>query len=91
MSVNKLLKRMQEVAEKTADNMIDNVKEKIMVPEEIRVQRWEICASCDKLYKPTNSCKLCGCFMKLKVTLPFAECPIKKWGVYETNTDETKA
>jgi hypothetical protein len=60
MSVQKLLKRMQEAAEKTADNMIDNVKERLQVPEEIRLQRWEICAGCDKLYKPTNSCKLCG-------------------------------
>jgi hypothetical protein len=91
MSVNKLLQRMQEAAEKAAGNFVDNVKEKMTVPDSVREERWNICSTCDKLYKPTNSCKLCGCFMKVKTTLPFAECPIKKWGTYETNKDETKA
>ena len=90
MSVSKLLQRMQQAAEKTADTMVEGIKEKITVPEDVRQARWDICESCDKLYKPTNSCKLCGCFMKIKTTLPFAECPIKKWGIY-TPTDEEKS
>lgn len=90
MSVSKLLQRMQQAAEKAADTMVEGIKEKITVPEDVKEARWNICASCDKLYKPTNSCKLCGCFMKVKVTLPFAECPVKKWEAY-TPTDAEKS
>ena len=90
MSVSKLLQRMQQAAEKTAGTMVEGIKEKITVPENVRQARWDVCESCDKLYKPTNSCKLCGCFMKVKTTLPFDECPIKKWGIH-TPTDEEKS
>jgi hypothetical protein len=40
--------------------------------------RFEICQKCEYL-KENNTCKLCGCFMKGKVTIPQASCPIGKW------------
>ena len=45
----------------------------------IRNERLDICRGCDRLFKPTNSCKECGCFMALKTWLSDATCPIGKW------------
>tara|TARA_R100000008_G_C3490541_1_gene118490 strand:- start:105 stop:326 length:222 start_codon:yes stop_codon:yes gene_type:complete len=41
--------------------------------------RWAECQSCEYLFKPTGTCKKCGCFMKLKTKLKNAKCPIGKW------------
>jgi hypothetical protein len=46
---------------------------------ELEAERYSQCQSCEHLRKKTNQCKLCGCFMKLKVKLLEAECPIGKW------------
>ena len=47
--------------------------------EELSEYRLEICRSCP-MYRPkTNTCKKCGCFMKLKTQLEHAKCPIGKW------------
>jgi hypothetical protein len=50
------------------------------VSKEVQEERFSICAGCPELMKLTNQCKLCGCFMKLKVKLAHAECPAGKWG-----------
>jgi hypothetical protein len=41
--------------------------------------RWLICEECPRLLKATSQCKECGCFMKLKVKLKEAVCPLGKW------------
>jgi hypothetical protein len=41
--------------------------------------RFAICESCPSLINPTKQCKECGCFMKLKVKLKQATCPLGKW------------
>jgi hypothetical protein len=41
--------------------------------------RYSICESCEYLRQKTKQCKLCGCFMKMKVKLLEAECPAGKW------------
>lgn len=41
--------------------------------------RYGICESCPELTKHTKQCKQCGCFMKLKVKLAEAVCPLGKW------------
>ena len=43
-------------------------------------ERAEICHDCDRLYKKSWTYKECGCFMKIKVMIPFVECPLGKWG-----------
>ena len=40
--------------------------------------RLEICRKCDFL-KNNTTCQLCGCYMKGKVNIPQASCPIGKW------------
>ena len=48
-------------------------------PEELAQYRFEICQACPAYRPRTNTCKKCGCFMKLKTTLQNAKCPIGKW------------
>ena len=40
--------------------------------------RFDICKKCDYL-KDNQTCKICGCYMKGKVNIPQASCPLKKW------------
>ena len=53
------------------------------VPEKIYQDRYETCLSCPLLNKVMKTCAACGCFMKLKATLPNASCPKGKWAVYK--------
>ena len=48
--------------------------------QEARDRRFNICKECDRLFKPTRTCKECGCFMAMKTWLRLAECPLGKWG-----------
>ena len=41
--------------------------------------RLEICKACEYFRPKTETCRKCGCFMKLKTTLVNAKCPIDKW------------
>lgn len=41
--------------------------------------RFNICSKCPELIKATAQCKQCGCFMKAKVKLKEATCPLLKW------------
>jgi hypothetical protein len=49
-------------------------------------RRIELCKNCPELNK-ANFCRMCGCFMPVKVRLMWAECPQGKWGKKEP-TDE---
>jgi len=75
--LNKLKERMEQVrdaAELAGANILAN-----KVSVEIQEYRYGICQGCEKLYKPTDTCKMCGCFMKFKTWMPNQECPLKKW------------
>ena len=52
----------------------------ITVSKEKFKERFSICKGCEFLFKPTNNCKKCGCFMHLKARLANQKCPIDKWG-----------
>jgi hypothetical protein len=41
--------------------------------------RLEICRACEYFRPKTETCRKCGCFMKLKTTLANAKCPVGKW------------
>jgi hypothetical protein len=49
------------------------------VAEDVSSKRYEICEACPSLLKTTKQCRECGCFMKLKVKLNNAVCPLSKW------------
>jgi len=42
-------------------------------------QRLDVCRVCPRLFKPTMTCKECGCFMKIKTLIKTVSCPIGKW------------
>jgi hypothetical protein len=48
-------------------------------PEELQQYRLEICKGCEFFRPRTETCKKCGCFMKLKTKLEHAKCPMRKW------------
>ena len=58
---------------------LDLLSSKNYTTKEIRNKRFEICKGCPKLFKPTKTCKECGCFMAAKTWLKDATCPIGKW------------
>lgn len=47
--------------------------------KEEETSRFAICETCPSLINQTKQCKECGCFMKLKVKLKQATCPLNKW------------
>ena len=49
------------------------------VPEEVIKQRLDICHACPAFRPLTQTCKKCGCFMKMKTQLEKAYCPLDKW------------
>jgi hypothetical protein len=42
-------------------------------------ERLEICKNCPRLFKPTYTCRECGCFMQIKARIPSQKCPLGKW------------
>ena len=52
---------------------------KFFVPDEVYKDRIAICKECIYYFKPTGTCKDCGCFMKIKARLAPMECGQKKW------------
>ena len=42
-------------------------------------KRIDICKSCEHFFKPTGSCKKCGCFVRIKAKISTLSCPINKW------------
>jgi rRNA maturation endonuclease Nob1 len=58
---------------------LDLLNNKNYTTREIRDTRYNECLGCDRLFKPTRTCRECGCFMAAKTWLKDAECPIGKW------------
>jgi hypothetical protein len=69
--------------EKTSEDTVrpwDMINPKIeKVSADVSKERINICLGCDRLFKPTNQCKECGCVMTWKTQLPHASCPLGKW------------
>jgi hypothetical protein len=47
--------------------------------KDTRDGRLNTCKDCDRLFKPTRTCRECGCFMAVKTWLKDATCPIGHW------------
>lgn len=70
----------KEFDEATPFDLLDN---NAYTTKEIRNERFDICKGCDRIFKPTRTCKECGCFMAMKTWLKHASCPLGKWGMVE--------
>lgn len=75
--LNKLKERMEQLRDAAENAAASVITHKVSI--EIQEYRYGICQGCEKLYKPTDTCKMCGCFMKVKTWIPSQECPLKKW------------
>ena len=58
----------------------DRAKNFFIYDQDILDRRWNECLGCEHLIKATNTCKKCGCFMKIKHRLATSSCPVGKWG-----------
>ena len=52
---------------------------RFFVSNEVYEDRIAICKSCVYYFKPTGTCKICLCFMKLKSRISNQSCPQKFW------------
>mgnify|MGYP003110145792 FL=1 len=50
-----------------------------LVKDKIYKDRISICRKCEFYFKPTGTCKKCGCFMHLKTRISYTKCPLGKW------------
>jgi hypothetical protein len=64
---------------------------KFFAPDEVYKKRIALCKKCDFYFKPTGSCKICGCFMKIKARISMMDCPNKYWGSFDFNNTKDKA
>jgi len=49
------------------------------VKDEVYQERIKLCRECVYYFKPTGTCKVCLCFMKVKARIGVMECPQKYW------------
>ena len=49
------------------------------VKDEVYQERIALCRECVYYFKPTGTCKVCLCFMKVKARIGVMECPQKYW------------
>ena len=49
------------------------------VKNQIYEERIALCRECVYYFKPTGTCKVCLCFMKVKARIGVMECPQKYW------------
>ena len=88
--LDKLKSKLKEASDLAKAKSAALLPEDWQVPELVAQERLEICNNCENLYKLTNQCRLCGCFVKAKVHLANTKCPITKWdryGKYKDSTD----
>ena len=79
--LDNLKNKLNELSQKTEKvlELANEEFEKIKLSEEDRNIRYRICQECEWLWKPTGTCKKCGCFVAMKTYLPKESCPMKKW------------
>ena len=59
--------------------MSDRLKNVMLHDQDVIDKRLDICNGCEFLFKPTGTCKKCGCFMVIKSRISTSRCPIGKW------------
>jgi hypothetical protein len=68
----------EEIYEKHGIKIINVIPEPIdLTTEEEKVQRFEICQSCDQY--DNGSCKSCGCIVNTLMAYKLRKCPLNKW------------
>lgn len=81
----------RKLAARLAEKLESIDTHKLLVSDEVRQERLDICLSCEFLLPKVNTCKKCGCFVYAKTRLAFAECPLKKWRAVPSATNTNTA
>lgn len=55
---------------------------KILVSDDVLALRWSQCKACDRFDPDFRQCKVCSCFVGVKVQLATEQCPLGKWRIY---------
>jgi hypothetical protein len=42
-------------------------------------EKMSICEACEKYSRRWGKCSECGCFVAVKIHIPFSKCPLGKW------------
>lgn len=58
------------------NNLINNFTEVTEIEKESRIS---ICQSCEFFNDQFQTCRICGCLLKIKTSLVAENCPINKW------------
>ena len=61
---------------------------RLLASRETQLERFEICKSCERFEADANRCKVCGCYVKPKVSMTYETCPIGKWKQDESSFDQ---
>ena len=77
--LEKLKEKLNLLAKKTG---------RIMVSDDIREYRLNICNSCEYRVESINTCSKCGCCLPAKTKLAGSQCPIGKWNIVVINDNE---
>ena len=72
-------RRAEELKNGATARPTDLLDKENYTSEEMSSARMSICEECPRLVKTTKQCKECGCFMRLKVKIKTAACPLSKW------------
>jgi len=51
----------------------------LLVPDEVKKARIDICRDCNRFYPERHFSKECGCFLVNKVKFSAAHCPLNLW------------
>lgn len=54
-------------------------RDEVFVTQEISDERWSECLECPERDPDLNQCKVCSCFLVLKIELATEKCPRRKW------------
>lgn len=49
------------------------------VDEKIKLDRLNICKSCEHFNESLHQCRHCGCFLQIKTSWATEKCPLDKW------------
>ena len=67
------MSRLREIAIQVINRAIP------LTEAELGVERLKLCEECEDFARASRQCRLCWCFMDIKVKIASAECPAKKW------------
>jgi hypothetical protein len=79
--LEELVKEKQKEIAKSVKKVVHGATGEIfrMVDEEVEEQRYNICLECNEFRELTKQCKICTCFMPMKVKFEKTVCPKGHW------------